>query len=705
MSDSIISSLGAGSGINTTSLVTQLVEIEKAPREERLDTTEEKLEAQISAYGTLQSSLSELQSVLDPLSDNDTFNARSVAFPDTDVITPNSVDAGAQTGTYQIEVVEVAQSQSLATGAYADKDEALNEAGTLTISFGTWTYDEDADPGADVDTDQDPYSFATNDARAALNITVEASDSLQDIADKINAEDADVQASVLLVDGQYQLLLTAPSGADNALRVSSDDATKGDSTGLSVFEYNETEHSQVTETQQAQDAELLVNGLTVYRETNEIDDVIQGFNFSLNKAEPGTSFTFTVSEDTSTAEQAIRDFVEAYNLFYETAQNLVGYSTDEENQTVRGDLATDGTAKALVNQIRDTIGSLVPGIEDGFTSLTNVGIRTELDGSLSIDEDDFSDAMANNFALVETLFATDVGSSNDEVSVSVGSYASGTVPGSYDVVVTTDPEKATVTADAMVDGGNIGFDSAADTVSIADASLLDLSFKVTVDGVESDTITLTGSYSTADEIRADLQSLINGDTNISGANVAVDVTYDEATDQFAFTSRSYGSASSVSFDDTDFGADIAELGFITQSDTGVDVVGTIDGVAGFGSGNVLLPAIDSDPYGLNFTIGENAVAAGSVTVDFSRGFAGELDNLINSFLSSNGAIKLREENINNALEGVADDRVELDRKMEKLELRLYSQFLAMERIVNSFQSTGNQLDGILDRLPFTASNG
>lgn len=705
MSDSIISSLGAGSGINTTSLVTQLVEIEKAPREERLDSTEEKLEAQISAYGTLQSSLSELQGVLDPLSDNDTFNARSVAFPDTDVITPNSVDAGAQTGTYQIEVVDVAQSQSLATGAYADKDEALNEAGTLTISFGTWTYDEDADPDADADTDQDPYSFATNDARAALNITVEASDSLQDIADKINAEDADVQASVLLVDGQYQLLLTAPSGADNALRVSSDDATKGDSTGLSVFEYNETEHSQVTETQQAQDAELLVNGLTVYRETNEIDDVIQGFNFSLNKAEPGTSFTFTVSEDTSAAEQAIRDFVEAYNLFYETAQNLVGYSTDENNQTVRGDLATDGTAKALLNQIRDTIGSLVPGIEDGFTALTNVGIRTELDGTLSIDEDDFSDAMANNFALVETLFATDVDSSNDEVSVSVGSYASGTVPGSYEVVVTTDPEKAAVTADAMANGGNIGFDSAADTVSIADASLLDLSFKVTVDGVESDTITLTGSYSTADEIRADLQSLINGDTNISGANVAVDVAYDEATDQFTFTSRSYGVASTVEFDATDFGADIAELGFITQSDTGVDVVGTIDGVAGFGSGNVLLPAIDSDPYGLNFTIGENAVAAGSVTVDFSRGFAGELDNLINSFLSSNGAIKLREENINTALEGVADDRVELDRKMEKLELRLYSQFLAMERIVSSFQSTGNQLDGILDRLPFTASNG
>ena len=705
MSDSIISSLGAGSGINTSSLVSQLVDIEKAPREERLDATEEKLEAQISAYGTLQSSLSELAAVLDPLSDNDTFNARTVSFPDTDVITPNSVDPGAQTGTYQIEVVEVAQAQSLATGAYSDKDQALNESGTLTISFGTWTYDEDADPGADADADQDPYSFATNDERASLNITVDAGDSLQDIADKINDEDADVQASVLLVDGQYQLLLTAPSGADNALRVTSDDATKGDTTGLSVFEFNETESSQVTETQQAKDAELKVNGLSVFRETNEIDDVIQGLSFSLNKAEPGSSFTFTVSEDTSIAEQAIRDFVEAYNLFYETAQNLTGYSTDEDNQTVKGDLSTDGTAKALLNQIRSTIGSLVPGIDEGFTALTNVGIRTELDGTLSIDEDDFSRAMDENFDLVETLFATNTGSSNGEVSVSVGSYASGTVPGSYDVVITTDPEKASVSADAMADGGAIGFDSAADTVAIADASLLDLSFKVTVDGVKSDTITLTGSYTSADEIRADLQSLINGDSNLSGANVAVDVAYDEATDQFSFTSRSYGIASSVVFDATDFGADIAELGFITQSDNGVDVVGTIDGVAGFGSGNVLLPAIDSDPYGLNFTIGENAVAAGTTTIDFSRGLAGELDKLIASFLSSSGSIQLREVNINQALEDVADDRIELDRKMETLELRLSAQFLAMEQIVSSFQSTGNQLDGILDRLPFTSTSG
>lgn len=696
MSDSIIRSLGAGSGIDTSSLVSNLVEIERAPKEQRLDSKQESLEAQISAYGILKSTLSEFQSAMSTLADNDTFNGRSVSFPDSDVITPNSVEPGAQTGTYQIEVVDVAQSQSLASGAYADKDAALGAdyAGTLTISFGTWVYDEDAvsgDPALDADTDDDPYSFTTNADRAALNITVEESDSLEDIANKINAEDADVQASVLLVDGQYQLLLTAPSGEGNALRISSDDATKGDSTGLSVFEFNETENSQVSETQQGKDAEIKVNGLTVYREANEIDDVIQGFNFSLNKADPGTNLTFTVSADTAIAEQAVRDFVDAYNLFFETSSNLTGVSRDENNQIVKGDLSTDGTAKTLINRLRTSVTASVPGLDSGFTALTNIGVRTELDGTLAIDEDDFSDAFSDNFDLIESLFATTTESTNDEVSVKVGSYASDTVAGDYEVVVTTNPEKATVTGNAQ-------------TLTFAPTMTLgaDYAFKITVDGVKSEDIILGGTYSSIEEVRADLQAMINGDTNIKDANVAVDVGYNGS--EFTFTSRAYGSASEIDFDSADFGVNAGQLGLTDLNDNGVDAVGTIAGETAFGSGNVLLPPIDSDAYGLNFTVGENAVAAGSVTTTFSRGLAGELSKLIDDLLASDGSIQTRETNINNSLEDITDDRAELDRKMEKLELRLYSQFLAMERIVSSFQSTGNQLDGILDRLPFTASS-
>lgn len=716
MSDSIIKSLGAGSGIDTKSLVSQLVEVERAPIQNRLDSKEEKLDAQISAYGTLKSSLSELKSALTPLANNDTFNARSVSFPDSDVITPNSVDPGAQTGSYQIEVLDVARAQSLASSSHADKDTAIGASGTMTISFGTWGYVADnTHVPNDPDTNQDPDSFVANDARAALNLTVTATDSLQDIADAINAEDADVQASVLLVDGQYQLLMTAPSGASNAMEITTV-ADGSDNGSLVNFEFNATNHSTMVETQQATDAELKINGLTVKRDSNDVDDVIQGLSFTLNKASVGESLTFSVAEDSAVAKQAVRDFVEAYNLFYETSQNLTGYTEDEENNTVRGDLAGDGSAKAIINQIRSVISDTVPGVDDAFTALTNIGIRTELDGSLSIDDDDFTAAFKDNFGLIESLFAVDTSASSDTVSVSLGSYASNTVPGDYAVVITQDPVKGAIESNAIngaiaspvftFDSGTDLFTGGLDTAAVG----ADYRFTVDVDGTTSNEITLTGNYASAEALRADLQSKINGDTELKGVNAAVDVTYDAANDKFLFTSQQYGSSSSVSFTGTS--NDMKALGLDDSGLTvtsGRDVAGSIGGKAGFGSGNVLLPEIDSDPYGLNFTILEGATAAtvaagGSLSINFSRGFAGELSLLADNFLATRGTIKAREDSINTQLEGIKDDRVDLDRKMEKLELRLYSQYLAMERIVSSFQSTGSQLDGMLDRLPFTASN-
>ena len=185
---------------------------------------------------------------------------------------------------------------------------------------------------------------------------------------------------LLLVDGQYQLTFSAPSGVDNALQI----------TGISELTYDVGATANVTQTQKGQDAEIKVNGLSVFRSTNTVDDVIPGFDFSLNKASPGEKISFSITEDKNTAEQAIRNFVEGYNTLYESMQNLVGVSRDEEtNQTKAGDLATDGSAKALLSQIRSVISDSVAGVDD-FNALTNIGIRTKLDGTLEIVDDEFN---------------------------------------------------------------------------------------------------------------------------------------------------------------------------------------------------------------------------------------------------------------------------------------------------------------------------
>ncbi|MCF1183728.1 flagellar filament capping protein FliD [Marichromatium gracile] len=694
MADNIISSLGAGSGIDITSLVSQLVEVERAPAEQRISSREERLQAEISGYGKLSSALSELQDSLGSLAGNDLFNARSVAIPDTNVITANSVAVGAQTGSYQIEVEDIARAQSLTMGAQSERDSALGKSGELTVRFGEWTYD-----GSDA-----PSSFTANDEREALTVSIDASDSLDAIAAKINEQNSGVQASVLKVDDQYQLMLTAPSGAANALEISGDDASLDD------FAFNAANHANVTEVQQGSDALLRINGLQVSRESNDIDDVIEGFNFTLNKASPGESLTFSISEDKSLAEQAVRDFVDAYNSFQTTAQGLTGYARDDAGELVRdengalsrGDLASDGTARAMVDRLRELVGGEVQGLEGGFTALTNLGIRTERDGSLSIEEDEFSAAFSANFQLVEDLFALKTTSMNSAVSVNLGSFAGRVDAGSFEVEITQDPTRGELLADTITQAD---FDGATETFTTAlDTSGGGYSFKVAVDGIESGTIALSGTYDSTEQLRSDLQSLINSDETLKATGTKVDVLYDDATDSFSFVSREYGSASTVAF--TEASAAMADLGVHTglTGTAGIDVAGTINGVEGFGAGNQLLPALDSPAYGLNFSVAAGASSQGAFDISFSRGFAGELSRLVDGFLSSSGTIEMRKENIQDQLTELGEERETLDRRMEGVEARLLSQFIAMESIVSTFQSTGSQLEGLVDRLPNTAQN-
>ena len=272
--------------------------------------------------------------------------------------------------------------------------------------------------------------------------------------------------------------------------------------------------------------------------------------------------------------------------------------------------------------------------------------------------------------------------------MSVGSYATNTVPGTYSGTITTAPKKGILTA-------------AADfslPLNIPESST-DYTFKVSVNGTSTDTLTLTGNYTTAEELRAGIQSLINNDSAIKGSGDQVDVLIDGS--RFQIQSRIYGSSSSVSITESSALFDSSTgLNTSASSVNGVDVAGTVNGEPGFGAGEVLLPKIDTDPYGLNLTVGEGA--SGDFSFTYSRGFAGEMNRLIDSFLSNNGAITIREESINRQLDGLTDDQENLDRKMNILTERLSAQYLAMEQIVASFNTTSSSLDGILDRLPFTA---
>lgn len=668
---SIISALGTGSGIDSNKLADQLTEASKMVQAQRLTSKKTLLETQISDYGLLRSSLSKLETAAAALGSADTFNAKALSLPDTKLLSITKLDAKATAGSYQLKVEQIAQAQSLSSGTYASVNSPVGK-GTLTIRLGDWN--------------AGLTDFTVDSTKTGGTITIDdTNNSLTGLRDAINKENLGVTASIVSDGGSFKLLLTAKTGAKNEIEITA--AEDGGSPGLANFNFNETTRN-LTQQQQGLDAQVRINGLLVNRESNHITDVVEGMEFDLFASSPTETINVIISEDKSIAEQTIRDFVTAYNTFRTEVESLVGFDTEEKEY---GSLHRDPLAKNLMQSLRNTLTGSVPGITGIFSTLSELGIRTELDGSLKIIEVEgntgFRAAIDNNFERVRDLFVPKTSSSASDIDVT--KFSARSQPGTYEVVITQQPSKGQLTAANIVSAFPI------------DTTGKDYSFTVKLNGVASASISLpTGkSYANGAELAADLQSLINLDSNIKAAKATVAVSFDGS--KLSFLSDSYGASSNVEF--SVVGADMADLGISVGAGTaGTDVAGTIDGVAAFGVGNILLPALGSKAEGLSLSIQPGATS-GSIT--FTRGFAGTLSSLVNEFLKTSGLIKEREDTINKDIERVEDDEQALNRRSEAYRARLMAQFQAMESIVRSLNSTGDFLDGIVDRLPFTSQNG
>lgn len=673
MVGNILNQLGGGSGLNSMQIVKDLVALERAPQEQRLDSRQQKLESQISGLGMLRSAMGELESSLAMLGDKDTFNAKQVAIPDTSLIAISKLEADAVPGNYRLKIEQVAQSQSLSSGTYASLDSAVGE-GSLTLQFGDW------------DATQTGFTVDPNAAGATIEIDA-SNNSLSGLRDAINDAGIGVQASIVGTEGNYQLLLTSPTGATKELQITAAETVGQE--GLASFNFSETTKN-LTQQQEGLDAVMRVNGLQVTRSTNTITDVIDGVEFDIFNSSTTEEVSINISADRSLAESAIRDFVEAYNTFQAEARRLTGNTVDDEGA---GSLRNDSLAGNLIRSIQSQISGAVPGIDDGFNALANLGIRTrQSDGSLQIVEDgsntDFQAALRNNFEQVRDMFAPNTDSSSAQVRVT--GYGTRTQPGDYAVAITQEATKGFLNANPVT------------ATFPLNTGVKDYSFTILVDGKAAEvTLPANTDYANGDELAAEIQALINLDKDLKNANVKANVSFDAVNNRLEFQSNAYGKNSKIEF--TAVGADAAELGLAVGTGTaGVDVAGTVDGEAAFGFGNVLLPAIGSPAEGLKMIIAPGATAA---TVSFSRGFAGGLTELMDTYLKNSGLIKERESNIKDNLEEVEDDRSALDRRTEAFRARLEAQFLAMENIVRSLNNTGTFLDGLNDRLPFTAPKG
>lgn len=654
-----ISSPGVGSNLDVTGIVSQLMAVESLPMT-TLANKEAGYQAKLTAYGTLKGALASFQSALQALATQARFTANKTSVADTSVFSA-SADSDATAGSYNVEVGLLAQAQKLKSLAFSASGSTVG-SGKITIDFGAYSGD----------------TFTLNPDKAAKEITIApGQNSLAGIRDAINAANAGVTATIINDGTGYRLMVSsADSGAANALRIAvdDDDGTDTDASGLSqlVFDGRTSGVKNLTQAVAAQNAELTIDGIAISKASNTITDAIEGVTLNLAK---GGSSTLTVSRDSADVTSAVQSFVNAYNDANKVMKDLSAYDASTKQS---GTLQGDSSVRSIQAQLRGVLNSALTHAGGGLTTLSDIGVSFQKDGTLALDSSKLQKVIGDNTKDISTLFAA-VGKPTDSLISFIGSTSS-TKAGAYSVNITRLATQATVIGDVVLGVTTTITTGVNDTLN------------ATIDGTAV-TVTLAAGGYTPAQLAAEIQSKLNGASALTGAGIAV--TASVSGGKLALTSTRYGSASKIeSITGNAAGGTFGSVDY--TSGTGVDVAGTIGGVAATGSGQTLTGTGEAGDLSITVTGGATGDRG---TVKFAQGYAYQLDNLIEEFLDSDGTITGRTDGINSSIKDIGKQREALQRRLDMIEERYFAQFTALDAMLSSLQNTSNFLTQQLASLP------
>jgi flagellar hook-associated protein 2 len=366
------SSAAGGSVIDVSSLVSQLVSATQAPQESLISNQTQAVSAQISALGTFKSALSTFQSSLSPLATPAAFGAESASSSVPAVFTATA-DSSAVPATYNVTVSRLAQAQQLVSSAFSGGGSAVVGAGTLEVSLGG----------------------------TGFNVSVGASnDTVAGIAAAINsaAGNPGVEASVVTgSDGAHLVLTSSLTGASNTIQVTETDGGGA----LTAVTYGTGNTSNYTEQSAPQDAAFSVAGVDYTSASNTVTGALSGVTLNLlgTTTSPGT---LTVSTNLTAAQGNIDSLVSAYNTLQSALSSLGSY---DPTSNTAGPMLGSALLSGIQNQIRNSLYSIVDTGSSTYNSLASIGITTNSDGTLSVDDATLSAALSADFGAVSQLFS------------------------------------------------------------------------------------------------------------------------------------------------------------------------------------------------------------------------------------------------------------------------------------------------------------
>ncbi len=427
--------LGGSSNIDVSNIVQQIMDVDSEPLT-TLQQQETNVQTDISAYGTVLSSLSGLQSAVTAMQNSTT--GLSATPSDSSYFTATAA-SGAVAGTTGIDIKNIATTQTVysttfgsATSAVAD----LSVVGTqqLQIQVGSST-------------------------AATININ-SGNNTLSGIAEAINSANAGVTASVLQVSSNsYELGLTSnATGSSNRITVKVDEtgsnfgggwAESGvntDMTGLSQLAFDPTNGGSydssgvptggiqnMTQTMAAIDATMSVNGVEIQRSSNTVTDAVTGVTLNLLKGDPSynaasPNLSLDVAASSSSLANQLNSFVTAYNSAMSTISNLyqpvpAGTQATQTNQgLLSGDIGLLTLSTDMMNSITSSYGTEQ---DPANNSLVYLGFSLDKNGVLSFNSSTLSNVYQTDSANITTMINNMASSFGSDLS----NYITTTIPG------------------------------------------------------------------------------------------------------------------------------------------------------------------------------------------------------------------------------------------------------------------------------------
>ena len=407
-----ISSPGIGSGLNITSIVSQLVAVEQQPVQV-LQSKGSTLQNKLSVFGTVKSDLSALQDAASALVSATTWDSKNFSSDNTSAVT-GTATSSALSSAFSVEVTGLASGQSVKTAAAPTGTKGPAAGGTLEIQLGSWT--------ADGVFTAKPASKA-GDPPPKETITIGADASLSDIAASINEKTATagVTATVVTAGGNQQLLIRSNStGAQSGFQITA-------SAGLEQFGYvagtvqtpavppspgvvgTPAYYPTVgglTKTQTAADASLTIDGIVVTSATNTVTDAIPGLTLNL-LSKTTSAAQISVDVDKTAIKAKIQAFQDAYNKINTDLKTFTAYNSTTKTG---GPLLGDSTTSGLQSMLRTLVGATGPSTST-IGRLSDLGMQIQADGSLSTNST-ILDAAMQNPKNVKEFFSASTGTAS-----------------------------------------------------------------------------------------------------------------------------------------------------------------------------------------------------------------------------------------------------------------------------------------------------